>query len=101
MERRRTLALMKVAVAVMAAPHERFYGYPLAKVSGVRSGVLYPMLDRFLADGWVTDAWELPHETATKKPRRYYTLTDRGRRELGAVAAQAEVAGVAGLGWAP
>jgi PadR family transcriptional regulator PadR len=59
------------------------------------------MLDRFLSDGWVEDAWELPHETTTKKPRRYYTLTDRGRRELGAVAAQAEVAGIEGLGWTP
>ncbi len=99
MDRRRTLALMKVAVVVMATPHDRFYGYPLSKASGVRSGVLYPMLDRFLSDGWVEAEWELPHETAAKKPRRYYTLTDAGRRELGAVAAQAEVADVEGLGW--
>ena len=89
MERRVTVQLMRVAVVLMADPHGRFYGYPLSKAAKVRSGILYPMLDRMLADGWLTDEWELPGERANTKPRRYYTLTDLGRRELGAVEARA------------
>ena len=64
----------------------RHYGYDLARRASVRSGVLYPMLDRMLEDDWVTAEWELPDEQTTKRPRRYYTLTDKGRQELGAIA---------------
>ena len=70
---------------MLADPFERQYGYELMKVTHLRSGTLYPLLDRMLVDGWVTDDWELPGETDSKKPRRYYSLTDLGRRELGAV----------------
>ncbi|HMJ76103.1 MAG TPA: helix-turn-helix transcriptional regulator [Iamia sp.] len=87
MERRVTVQLMRVALIVMSDPHGRFYGYPLSKAAKIRSGVLYPMLDRMLEDRWLDDSWELPDETGAKRPRRYYTLTDLGRRELGGIAA--------------
>ena len=74
---------MRVAVAMMSDSFGRHYGYGLTQTSGVRSGVLYPILDRMLEDRWVTAEWEVPGEESAKKPRRYYTLTDRGRRELG------------------
>ena len=64
----------------------RLWGYALTKRSGVRSGVLYPQLDRMLQQGWVEDHWESPAEISGKRPpRRYYTLTDDGRAELDAV----------------
>lgn len=90
MMRRVTVQLMQVAVAIMSAPDARFYGYPLSKAAKVRSGILYPMLDRMVTDGWLVDEWELPGENGNRKPRRYYTLTDLGRRELSGVVARAE-----------
>lgn len=62
----------------------------MSKRSGVRSGVLYPMLTRMLDEGWVQDGWEDPATIRDKRPpRRYYELTDKGRKELGAVLQQA------------
>lgn len=95
MDRRVTKPLLKVAVAIMTHDGDRFYGYPLSKTAAVRSGVLYPMLDRMLEDGWLQDDWELPQD-GPQRPRRYYTLTDLGRRELGGLAAHAT-----SCGWSP
>lgn len=73
----------------MADPDGRHWGYDLSRVAGVSSGVLYPMLTRFLEQGLVTDGWEDPEERSGRPPRRYYQLTDAGRRELGAIATAA------------
>jgi PadR family transcriptional regulator PadR len=83
---RRTHALVQVALALMDHPAAKHWGYELGKRAGVRSGVLYPMLTRMLDDGWLTDGWEDPATIDVKRPpRRYYELTDKGKRELGAV----------------
>jgi PadR family transcriptional regulator PadR len=66
----------------MASPAARHYGYDLTKQTGMRSGVLYPILHRLLAAGWLTDGWE-DQRPAGRPPRRYYELTDLGQRELG------------------
>lgn len=90
MDRRVTEQLMRVAIVVMTDPGRRFYGYPLSTAAKVRSGVLYPLLDRMLEDGWLEDEWELPGEVeGRKKPRRYYTLTDLGRQQLGGISDRA------------
>jgi PadR family transcriptional regulator PadR len=81
-----TQPLVRVAVALMDEPMGRHWGYELFKRSGVRSGALYPMLTRLLDEGWLTDGWEDQAAIRGKRPpRRYYELTDKGRRELGAV----------------
>jgi PadR family transcriptional regulator PadR len=81
---------MQVALALMQAPDDRHHGYPLTKVTGLRSGIVYPMLQRWLDQAWLTDGWEDPTKISGRPPRRYYTLTDLGRRELGALATAAE-----------
>ena len=86
----------------MENPNGRHWGYGLSKASGVRSGVLYPMLTRLLRDGLVTDGWEDPNTITEKRPpRRYYELTDDGRRELGRLACSTAAVDGAGiqLGW--
>jgi PadR family transcriptional regulator, regulatory protein PadR len=98
--KRRTKALVEVAFAIMETPDERLWGYDLSKRSGVRSGVLYPMLARMLDDGWLTDGWEDPTNIAEKRPpRRYYELTDLGRLELAALQRVRESSRVRPLHW--
>jgi PadR family transcriptional regulator len=87
---RKTHALVQVAMVLLDDPASRRWGYELSKRSGVRSGVLYPMLTRMLDEGWLTDGWEDPTSIQDKRPpRRYYALTSKGWRELGAVLQQA------------
>jgi PadR family transcriptional regulator PadR len=87
---RRTNALIQVAVAMLDDSTGRYWGYQLSKVSGVRSGVLYPILTRMLDEQWLTDGWEDPGTiTAKRPPRRYYELTNEGRIALGALLADA------------
>ncbi|WP_158879594.1 PadR family transcriptional regulator [Amycolatopsis anabasis] len=87
---RMTHALVQLAAALMAAPNDRHWGYELSKRSGVRSGAMYPRLTQMLEQGWLVDGWETRKEAGSRPPRRYYTLTTKGRVELGAVLARAE-----------
>lgn len=83
---RKTHALVQVAMVLLADPPRRHWGYELSKQTGVRSGVLYPMLTRMLNEGLVEDGWEDPATIREKRPpRRYYELTTKGRQALGAV----------------
>jgi PadR family transcriptional regulator, regulatory protein PadR len=88
---RRTYALVLVAIALMSDPSGRHWGYELGKLSGVRSGVMYPLLQRMLDEGWLADGWEEQVQTgrAKRPPRRYYELTDAGKIALGAVVTEA------------
>ena len=42
-------------------------------------GMLYPVLQRMEMDGLIASKWKL---SKGNRPRRYYTITERGRREL-------------------
>lgn len=88
---RHTDSLVKVAQALCADPNGRHWGYPLTKTTGLRSGTLYPILNNLLEEGWLSDGWEkIDPSTAKRPPRRYYEITETGRRELGAVLARAD-----------
>jgi PadR family transcriptional regulator PadR len=98
---RKTHAQVQVAMALLEDPTGRHWGYELSKKAGVRSGVLYPMLTRFLDEGLVEDGWEDPTTIQQKRPpRRYYQLTDKGRMVLGGVLQEARSdARFTNLGW--
>ncbi len=76
-----THALVQVAAALMNDASGQHWGYELSKSSGVRSGVMYPVLQRMLEQGWLTDGWEIQARAgkSSRPPRRYYKLTDEGR----------------------
>lgn len=76
---------MRVAVAMLEDPRGQHWGYELSRRSGVRSGVLYPILTRMLSHGWLTDGWESEESAHGRPRRRYYTLTDEGRVALGGI----------------
>ena len=79
-----------MALTLSQDPCGRHWGYDLSRRAGVRSGVLYPILDRMLAEGWLEDGWEKPEEIEGGRPRRrYYKLTDHGRHEIGGVRTRA------------
>lgn len=87
---RLTHSLVQVAVSLAEAPFDQYWGYDLSKRAHVRSGVLYPILQRLLDAGWLEDGWEeLAGAGSKRPPRRYYRLTDEGRREIGAIVERA------------
>lgn len=87
---RRTHSLIAVALALLDDPSSRHWGYSLSKASGVRSGVMYPILTRMLEEGWLSDGWEDQAETGGKRPpRRYYQVTDKGCAALGGLIREA------------
>jgi DNA-binding PadR family transcriptional regulator len=63
------------------------YGYNIIQkvkdVSGGaldwKDGMLYPVLQRMEIDGLISSKWKASGET---RPRRYYRLSDAGRKEL-------------------
>lgn len=90
---RRTKSQLAVAAALLESPNGRHYGYAISRATSVKPGVLYPMLARFARMGLLRSRWEdaeaLP--SIQSLPRRYYTLTDKGRAELGALIVDTEV----------
>lgn len=85
-----THSLVAVVSELLGAPDDRHWGYELSRTSGIRSGVLYPILGRLLDRGWLEDGWEDATEVQGKRPpRRYYKVTEEGLAELGAIARQA------------
>ena len=88
-----TPSLVNVSIAMLEMSREadgRIWGYALSKRAGVRSGVLYPTLDRMMGEGWLEDHWEQTAQGKKRPPRRYYVLTDKGRSNLGAVALRSQ-----------
>jgi PadR family transcriptional regulator PadR len=74
---------------MLSDPRGTFWGYSLSKTAGVPSGVMYPILHRWLGRGWLSDGWEEFPESrswrASRPRRRYYRLTGDGLLELGAM----------------
>jgi PadR family transcriptional regulator, regulatory protein PadR len=79
---RLTHALVQVAQVLAAEADQRHWGYSLSQRTGVRSGVLYPMLSRMLEWGWLSAEWEDPGVTEGRLPRRYYCVSGIGRKRL-------------------
>jgi PadR family transcriptional regulator PadR len=78
-----------VVLAVLSQLREPQYGYSLkqALIDGgmpIEEGTLYPLLRRLEGQGLLTSEWNTTHAP----PRRYYRLSDEGKRAL-AVLAQA------------
>ncbi|MET9265295.1 PadR family transcriptional regulator [Amycolatopsis sp. NPDC004079] len=84
-----THALVQIATALMSAPKERHWGYRLSATCGVLSGALYPRLAQMVEAGWLESGREPAEKAAGRPPRIYYTLTETGKTELGALLARA------------
>jgi DNA-binding PadR family transcriptional regulator len=69
---------LSVLAALFAEPAQWQRGYALAKLTGLKSGTLYPILIRLTDRGLVEACWE--QEPTPGRPRRHlYRLTAAGR----------------------
>jgi PadR family transcriptional regulator PadR len=72
-----TVGVLRVLLADPAKPR---YGRDIAKVTGLKTGTLHPILARLELAGWLDSFWEDPaeHEDQGRPRRRYYRLTGEG-----------------------
>jgi PadR family transcriptional regulator, regulatory protein PadR len=79
-----TPATVKVLQALLSDPTAQHYGYELMRATKVKSGSLYPILERLEYAGWLESRWEKVDERQEGRPsRRYYMLTALGQRRAG------------------
>lgn len=79
---RPTGPLFKVLNAFLEEPVRELYGLELLRATGLKSGTLYPLLDRLDRSGWVDSRWEERDTASGPGPRRrFYRLTGTGLHE--------------------
>lgn len=71
-----------IATVFLRHPERKQWGYDLVRATGVRSGIVYPILKRWFEMGWLEDGWEDPMAVEGRPPRRYFTITETGILEL-------------------
>jgi PadR family transcriptional regulator PadR len=75
MPQRITRQLRAILEVLMQDPTAEFYGLDLMDATKLRSGTLYPLLHRLVADGWLERAGPVASSGA---PRYFYKLTGVG-----------------------
>jgi PadR family transcriptional regulator PadR len=67
----------------LAGPHR--YGFDIMEATGLPSGTVYPALKRFERKKFVRGRWENERlaRRGRRPARRYYELTEAGRKYLG------------------
>lgn len=72
--------LLKVLNDFLSHPGEELYGLQVIRATGLKSGTLYPILERLLEEGWAEAQWE--SDPSRRGPRRrLYRLTELGLDE--------------------
>ena len=73
------LPFASIAVLHAIADGRRF-GFEIIDVTGLRSGTVYPVLEKLEGAGLVTSTWEDAERARRDKrpPRRYFDLTNAG-----------------------
>lgn len=72
-----TDATLDVLEALMGLDDE-LYGYKIAERAARKTGVVYPILDRLEAAGWVDSEWERAERGDRGARRRFYRLNPGG-----------------------
>ena len=74
------------AMVLQALSTGHVYGFDIMDLTGLPGGTVYPALRRLEAAGFVESEWEeggVAQEQG-RPSRKYYRLTDKGRRRLAA-----------------
>ena len=69
---------LAVVQSLFQKPAAWNYGYDLSKVTGLKSGTLYPILQRLNSAGWLETKWEESAEPG-RPPRHLYRLSREGK----------------------
>lgn len=75
----------------LAAPWSWRHGYDLARVTGLKSGTLYPLLMRLSTEGLLEAEWR-PSPEPGRPPRHVYRLSETGLQVARALNDQPDVA---------
>src|SRR5687768_6183947 len=75
-------------VALAQSSGQWRHGYDLLRVTGLKSGTLYPLLMRLESDGFLEAEWQ-PSSASGRPPRHAYRLTPAGLRLARELAADA------------
>lgn len=75
----------------LASPWSWRHGYDLARVTGLKSGTLYPLLMRLHAEGLLEAEWRSSAEPG-RPPRHVYRLSEAGLQFARALNEQPDVA---------
>jgi DNA-binding PadR family transcriptional regulator len=93
-----TLTVLRVFVEDPSSPR---YGLEVARSAGVKSGTLYPILDRLEGAGWLVGEWETIDPKVEGRPRRKtYRLTADGAQAADAALREA-MQRIAPASWRP
>jgi PadR family transcriptional regulator PadR len=79
---RKTAAIQTVLAVFSKRPEAELYGYEICQVTGLKSGTVYPILNRLVDAGWAKARVEPRVKNLDRPPRTYYRLTDMGRRRV-------------------
>ena len=75
-------ATAKVLIAFLEYPARDQYGFGLMGATGVKSGSLYPILERLERLGWIESHMEVIDERVAGRPKRkLYRMTAVGQAE--------------------
>jgi len=66
-----------VLAALFEHPQAWRYGYDISKITGLKSGTLYPLLMRLNDQGLLEEEWR-PSDKHGRPPRHAYRLTNSG-----------------------
>jgi len=98
MVQRLTKPTGRVLDLLLKAPDGRAYGLELINEGNVGAGTLYPMLTRLEGLDWLESTWEdIDPAKEGRPPRRYYSLTAKGRIEAVAALERKKANEVPGL----
>lgn len=88
---KRSLPTQLVLALLIDQQGQELFGGDITKTTKVRSGTLYPMLQRLEGISWVQSRWEDADDAlrARRPRRRYYRLTGLGEREARSYCASA------------
>lgn len=99
MQPRVTGPLIKVLAAFLESPTSELYGLQLLRATNLKSGTLYPLLDRLEDGGMLKSRWEAEDTSTSGGPRRrFYRLTASGTHDARQIVA--EFTNPGGAAWA-
>ena len=93
MRLRKSPQTLLVLAEFLQSPRGWKYGYDISRITGLKSGTLYPILMRLFEHELLETRWETPE--AGKPPRHMYRLTSGGlqyaRQEVPSISRRSRV----------